>query len=93
MHAARVIAALAVGTVAGEFFATPLSRLFEAPFGDQAGLAAAVALPLAVAGVGAILAGLISGSTVEDKAPLPDLYVGGHQPGRDPATGRFKAKA
>lgn len=58
MHTARVIAALAVGTVAGEFFATPLSRLLEAPLGDQAGLAAAVALPLAVAGVGAILAGL-----------------------------------
>ncbi len=77
MHTARVIAALAVGTVAGEFFASPLARLLEAPLGDQGGLAAAIALPLAVAGVGVIFAGLTS-------AP---------KQARDVATGRVEAKA
>lgn len=54
MHVLRTLAALAVGATAGEFFVSPLAGLLSAPLGEHAGLAAAIILPLAVAGAGAI---------------------------------------
>ena len=54
MQVVRTLAALAVGTVAGEVLAAPVASLLSPHAGDYAGLATTIGLPFAVAGAGAV---------------------------------------